>query len=325
MKSNFAHIDWDIFIGYYSGCLSEEEKQKFESWLRENGKHQHLYDSFVHVFKNKKSFQHAQKIDVEVALKKIKRAEKSHKVVRLKQILQVAASVLVVIGLSLILRQLANNSNYIVVDTNEKERIVKTLEDGSEITINENSKIWYARDFRKSRSVKLEGEAYFKIAHDSLKPFVVNMKNSYVKVLGTEFNIDNYKERGSTIVTVTDGTVEFGANMKSGMKPVVLNKGEECRLNRNNMQYSIIEHSNSNQAAWKTRHLVFKNTLLGDLAEEIEKVYLIHVSVDDKIKSRKVSAVYHNQTPEGIFQILESTLDVQINTINANSYEIVMK
>ncbi|MBN2276003.1 MAG: FecR domain-containing protein [Bacteroidales bacterium] len=325
MKNNFEHIDWDNFVGYYSGSFAEEEKQKFESWLKENAKHQYLYDSFVHVFKNKKSFQNAQKIDVELALNKIKGTEKLPKVFRLKQIWQVAASILLVIGLSLIVRQWVRNSDHIVVETKEKERIVKILEDGSEITMNENSKIWYARKFDKNRSVKLEGEAYFKIAHDSLVPFIVNMNNNYVKVLGTEFNIDNYNKQGSTIVTVTDGTVEFGTNMKSGMRPVILNKGEECRLNKNTMHYSILEKPYSNQAAWKTKHLIFKNTLLVDLAEEIEKVYFIHISVDDKIKNRKVSAIYHNQTLEGIFQILESTLDVQINTLNTNSYEIVMK
>lgn len=65
-----------------------------------------------------------------------------------------------------------------------------TLEDGTVITLNKNSRLSYSDKYGKdSRNVKLEGEAYFEVAKDSNKPFQVEMNGASITVLGTHFNV----------------------------------------------------------------------------------------------------------------------------------------
>ena len=323
MKNEFEHIDWDLLAKYARGETSERERQMFEAWLEEDEKHKALFNSFLNLQQNKKLFASVQHLRIDVALQKVKNQRKKRTSINLKPLLKVAAMLLLAIGISFIAYRSISQSQYIVVKTSAGERIEQILNDGSEISLNENSKIRYPRKFKENRRVQLDGEAFFKVARDTSSPFIINMQNTYVKVLGTQFNVKNHKNEAKAIITVTEGRVEFGTHNKMQINPIILTVGDEGVFNKTTKQYSVTENEMNNQAAWKTKNIRFRNTTLEHVARKLEEVYLIKIHVHENLKNRKLNAVYNNQPIESIFDILESTLGVNVKTIEKNKYEIV--
>ena len=85
-----------------------------------------------------------------------------------------------------------------------------TMEDGTVITLNKNSRLSYSDKYGKdNRNVKLEGEAYFEVAKDSGKPFQVEMNGASITVLGTHFNVKADAESDDITATLVEGSIRF--------------------------------------------------------------------------------------------------------------------
>jgi ferric-dicitrate binding protein FerR (iron transport regulator) len=112
---------------------------------------------------------------------------------------------------------------------------------------------------------------------------------------------------------------------KPSQPPLLLSEGNEGRFIRDNNTMSFVETSSTNQIAWKTKHLVFKDETLDNVVKRLEEVYLVKFRLSDNLKERRLNAVYHNQSVEHIIQILESTLNINIKETDKNVYEMVME
>ena len=98
--------------------------------------------------------------------------------------------------------------NKIYVPAGQRANIL--LSDGTEVWINANTTIIYPSVFSGSeRNIKLSGEAFFKVAHNEKKPFIVSTDNLDVKVLGTTFDVSAYKESGQTSVSLWKGRLKY--------------------------------------------------------------------------------------------------------------------
>ena len=104
--------------------------------------------------------------------------------------------------------------------------LAKTLADNSTITLNKNSRLTTIFN-AKERRVKLVGEAFFEVAHDTVKPFFIDVQNLEIRVVGTAFNVDERTELGKIIVSVTEGRVLLRGTQRS----ILLSKGEETKYN----------------------------------------------------------------------------------------------
>lgn len=84
------------------------------------------------------------------------------------------------------------------------------LEDGSEVWLNSASKLYYPKSFSKDeRKIKVEGEVYLSVAHDSLRPFYVESGRQLVRVYGTEFNVRHYPEDNEVYTTLEKGCISL--------------------------------------------------------------------------------------------------------------------
>ncbi len=96
------------------------------------------------------------------------------------------------------------------------------LNDGTEVWLNAESKISFPSAFNDGeRKVSMEGEAYFKVAHDEDHPFIVNVGGKDVRVLGTEFNVRNYTSEYNQVVLVKGNVMvcNEGTNTCTMLKP----------------------------------------------------------------------------------------------------------
>lgn len=126
-----------------------------------------------------------------------------------------------------------------------------TMEDGTIITLNKNSRLSYSDKYGKdSRNVKLEGEAYFEVAKDPSKPFQVEMNGASITVLGTHFNVKADAESDDITATLVEGSIRIRrrkAKYRDDPKPTTdfqpVDKQGGCQRNRHRHFHSLERRS----------------------------------------------------------------------------------
>lgn len=148
------------------------------------------------------------------------------------------------------------------------------LSDSTEVWLNAESRLAYPPLFGgDKRVVSLEGEAYFKVAHDAAHPFVVISGDMRIQVLGTEFNVRRLPS-GHSCVTLIDGRVEVGD--VQGQASAVLQPGESASI----LADGTIDRKMVDLDAyiyWKEGFFYFDNVTLADMMKEIGCWYNVDV------------------------------------------------
>ncbi|MBO9676062.1 MAG: FecR domain-containing protein [Sphingobacteriaceae bacterium] len=149
-----------------------------------------------------------------------------------------------------------------------------TLADGTKVWLNAASSISYPSAFAgKERRVVVQGEAYFEVAHNARKPFIVSTDKQDIKVLGTAFNVNSYENEGVTVTTLIHGRVQLSSAGIS--KPAYLNPGEQSVLNQYAFQIRPVDVSLS--TAWKDGEFIFTATALTAALRQIERWYNLDI------------------------------------------------
>jgi ferric-dicitrate binding protein FerR (iron transport regulator) len=183
-----------------------------------------------------------------------------------------------------------------------------TLQDGTMVDINGGSQFRFPEVFEgNTRQVTLRGEAFFNVASNKAKPFMIDAGPIKVKVVGTQFNVKAFDQK-SIEVTVKEGIVE----VSSSTEKVVLLKGYKALFDRQSGQLVKSLNNNPNFNAWKTRHLVFRETNLEEVAALLSDVYKIEVVIDEQIiKTHKLSASFVDQPIDYVLDVISRTFHLK--------------
>lgn len=177
------------------------------------------------------------------------------------------------------------------------------LDDGSTITLNTDTALRVTFSAAE-RHVRLDrGEAYFQVAHQPFRPFVVDTPAGRAKVLGTVFDVRS--EAGRSRVAVVEGHVAVSA---TGGGATVLGAGQSAWLSKTGWQPGN-ERDADLTAAWRHGQLVFFRTPLADVIASLDRyrhgtVYL----QDDTLRQLPVSGIFDTRHPEATLDLLLSTL-----------------
>ena len=190
------------------------------------------------------------------------------------------------------------------------------LADGSIVHVNEYSELTYPENFIKDkREVYLKGEAFFEVTRNSDKPFIINTdKNASVKVLGTAFNVKVHNLNMEVIVQVVEGkvalyTTDFVDNQ------MLLEKNETGILS--NKSLSKTEGIQENTLSWKTGILIFENTLLTDVINDLVDYYKMSIILDDvDVEKYKITATFDNQPFEEVLEEIMLIVDLEYTIEN---------
>lgn len=180
------------------------------------------------------------------------------------------------------------------------------LPDGSIIYLNSDSRIKYSIEGNKDgiREVFLTGEAWFNVAHDEKKPFVVHTPFYDVNVTGTQFDIKAYDSDNEILTTLEKGEVTIHSNDKFKLtKDIILKPGEQVVLNKNSRALTIKKVNTKWDTSWKDNKLIFVNMELKDLVVLLERKY----GVDIEVKNKDILDLHFDGTikNESILEILE--------------------
>ena len=197
--------------------------------------------------------------------------------------------------------------------TKKGERVEIRLSDGTRVTLAPESRLRVsAQPDEPTREVALVGEAYFDVASDAERPFVIVAGNTLTRVLGTEFGIRAYPGDSTIQVAVADGRVAFRASGTSEADAVLLRPGELGRFEVGGDQITRQAVNLDAYLGWEQGRLAFDDTPLSQVAAQLERWYGIPVRIGDaSLRSRRVTASFRDQPVDEVIAVVAATLGLE--------------
>lgn len=162
-----------------------------------------------------------------------------------------------------------------MVETGYREKTKITLPDSTRVWLNSASKISYPSNFAESeRVVKLEGEAFFDVAKNPQRPFVVMFGDSRIKVLGTKFNISAYSSEKFYQAALIEGSIEF---LTSGAT-VEMHPSEVLTYDVLNEEMTKAKTDATKYSSWIYNKLEYQNITLDKLVQRLSSIYGVQIN-----------------------------------------------
>ena len=310
-----------LIIRHLSGSISPEEQEALVLWLNESQENKKAFDDFQKVWKLSKTetgtpdFSAEQDWHrLEAAIDRVDRSEVAEKQKAHNRwgSFKIAASIAFLLACAALL-YLLNRGDDLIIKESGLQEIHFTLADGSEVWLNKGSTLTYPEEFSADeRVVNLEGEAFFKVSHNSDKPFIVLAQKARVKVLGTSFNVKAYEQAPVAEVFVLTGKVGLSA-VDLEEQLLVLQPGQKGVLIKEQNLVSMEPTRDDNVLAWRTNKLVFRKAALVEVVPALESYFGIELQVTNPalLHCRFTSSFNEPELGE-VLEVLRHSLNIKI-------------
>jgi ferric-dicitrate binding protein FerR (iron transport regulator) len=194
-----------------------------------------------------------------------------------------------------------------------------TLSDGTKVWLNAASSLTYAygRNEGGQRRVKLHGEAYFEVAKDKKRPFIVESRGQQVEVLGTHFNINSYPDEPATKTTLLEGSVRLSVfstdaafHQGDKIQSAILKPNQQAVLSGNTIKVKAANLEM--EMAWKNGDFLFDGEDFRAAMRKVARWYDVEIVYDSQLPQRiKLGGwVSRNKNISAVLKVLESTGEV---------------
>jgi len=222
----------------------------------------------------------------------------------------------VAIGSSKSVSQESSKHNSVVFNTllvpyGKRSEIV--LSDGSKVWLNSGSKLIFPAAFTgKKREVYLEGEAIFEVAHNIKQPFVVKLDKQDIEVLGTVFNVSNYKDDDTIYTVLKSGSIQLSSKNNSSLHALDHVKIIPNTLATYNKIDKTIKTNTVNvdkYFSWRDGIFIFKNDSLKSIMKKIARYYNVEIFINDQKLANQTFSGYLdvNENIENVMKIINET------------------
>ncbi|PWJ58575.1 FecR protein [Dyadobacter jejuensis] len=193
------------------------------------------------------------------------------------------------------------------------------LPDGSKVWLNSESSLYFPTAFNgPKRVVKLTGEGYFEIEHDSNKPFLVSTLQTDIEVLGTHFNVMAYTNEGANRTTLLEGAVKVG----SGANKRTLKPGQQAV---GSGDIRVIDIDPDQAVAWKNGYFQFESESLESILRQLKRWYDIELEDEHAIPDTHFTAyISRNTSLSNVLRMLELSGELKFK-IEGNKVSIQEK
>lgn len=209
------------------------------------------------------------------------------------------------------------DTSMISIDIPYGEKYKLVLNDKTIVWMNSGSSIKFPQQFsKKSRNVYLTGEAYFDVSQDKNHPFIVNTSNLKIKVLGTHFNVSNYREDEKILITLIEGAVTISENHKntfiklSDDQQAIFSKSKKT-LKKKNVNAKIFKD-------WIDDKLIINKLKFSEIIKKLERRY--NVVIENRVLSLENKVYQGEFVDESLIETIQTiSLSADINyTFNKN-------
>jgi transmembrane sensor len=186
------------------------------------------------------------------------------------------------------------------------------LADGTRVLLAPDSRLTVATGYGdRVREVELDGEAYFDVRHDPVRPFVVHAGGADIRDLGTTFTVRSTGNQGVR-VAVTSGSVSLAPARAVPNAAVVLRPGDAGTLGVDGR--TLVERGGTTEpdTAWTSGRLVFREAPVSAVRSELRRWYGIDVVIDSSFASRHLSMTFDGETVDRVLEVIALSLGAEV-------------
>ena len=300
----------EVRIGrYLSGEMTGHERERFEQEMAQDQALKALVESGKRIWQLPTT-EDSSNWDVDAAWNRFsvrtqQTVENTQKPTRRITLWAIAASAVLLIGVYGLFFRSGSPVVYAYQEGNVEPI---TLKDGSKIYLNKNAVVTVSPFTNSKRKVELKGEAFFEVAGDPGRPFIVNCGETITEVIGTSFNIR--QSTNETLILVSSGRVIFSTTDEN-QKAAALNAGEAAVYK--NGKVELIANPSPNISSWRTNDLRFVKMPLSSAIEDISNYFDQDILIENEAsKSCPINIPIGFKKPE-----INTVLKVVAATINA--------
>ena len=352
----------DLIEKYLSGNLSEEQEKELMNWVQESDVNRAYFARLKNLWVATQLENENHEINTEDEYRLVRyrlkmRSGRDHPDLQdsyyklsarrtLRKALQIAAIIVFLYSIAgtfiIVKRNL--KKEYTEIRTKRGEKSFLKLADGTLIWLNSETVFRYpSRLDSKNVRVFLDGEAYFDVAKNPNRNFIVQASSLDIAVIGTSFNVKSYSMDNTIETTLEEGKISITGKMgtKQIKDPVILIPNQRATFIKNSLEYSVknitdppvdredtqshtIERINTvigpqiirteqidskQYTSWKDGKMMFKSKRFEDLALQMERWYDIKIEItDQELKDIRYTGVFEKETIEQALHALSLSL-----------------
>jgi ferric-dicitrate binding protein FerR (iron transport regulator) len=321
---NEIEINDELIARYLSGEASPEEAIALSDWLSDPVNRSH-FEGLQQAWNSVSTGKTNRAIDVERAWRIVDaRKDNQHRSQRTfllenPNIIKIAAAVTIIVSVAAVLYlsfQKELPVQLIAATTDSLQHI--TFSDYSTAVVNRNSQLTYPERFETDRRqvTLMKGEVFFRVTADASKPFIVNTSTVSIKVIGTAFNVVVNDQ--SVSVSVDEGKVLVFSPTDS----IYLEPGNAASFDQVEQEFNLAK-SNRNDWAYASGKLVFFNTPLLEVFDQIEKAQNCKIqAADPDIGNCKLTATFESVSTDYMLNLIAEALNLSVTRDDKRTFKV---
>jgi len=308
------HIE-ELIVRYLQHTISEDEMSELHIWMQESPENKAFFFQLKNIYDSTRHHKITDEKGMEISWQRMRsKMQDTHSSVkttskRAKVLWRMTGYVAVIlialaIGWGIGLKNVKDSPDVHVADTTYNQVHVKKggkpntviLSDGSKIQLNAATTIKYPTNFSTDkREIYLDGEAYFEITENKEKPFVINLKQQSITVLGTHFNVEAHQSESYSIVTLLSGSISLETFSHEGksISQMLLKPNQRAYYDDISGSVSLENVDASLSNVWIRGAYKFKDEPLYLITKRLENYYGIKIRLmNDSLKYVKYTGTF---------------------------------
>lgn len=283
----------ELIEKYFEGNITDAEIKELSDWIKNDRRLQNWWEE--EFSKSDADINPILRDKLFARIKEETQGEEKRKVIRMNP-WKWAAAILLPICVAFFTYYLIDSSQTagapFIVKADKGDKATIELPDGTNVVLNSASQLSYLNNFgEKVRRVQLNGEAYFKVAHDEKRAFIVQVGDLEVKVLGTSFNVSAYEDAKDVTVVLLEGKVGiYAQEMPHIMKP-----GDKIEYNKTTHKITATQVHPNDYIEWTKGNIYFEKESLENIMKTLSRIYDVEIRFD----SSKLPKEYFTGTIPG--------------------------
>ena len=306
----------DLLVKYLLQEATVSELQEVNAWVEKDDRNRKYFQQFALIWEESRKLSAGAIVDENESWIRFLQKKEPRRPAKIIPIQKpsiwpkvLSAAVLTgVIVMAFIYWPGVHKAKQIAIVSSGTATLTDSLIDGTIVTLNRNSSIAYEKKLSgNTRNVTLKGEAFFNVAPDKNKPFIISVNDVTIKVLGTSFNVKNIN--GNTEVIVETGIVEVthkSVKIDLKAKEKILVDTTEDNLKKESSDGNLYNY-------YRTKLFVCDNTPLWRLVATLNEAYDVRIVIDDPaITNLPLTTTFNEESLDKILSIVSATLNIKV-------------